>query len=651
MSGIRDLSSILKAAYGQRNPLRVVYYRTTHKWIAKKLLSRGEKAYRPISLAKSDNLIHLPLADKQAIISLADKTMSGVYNLLGSGDYVLNPVEWSSDFIRNYEWKPGTYYRKYRQVDLDKHIDVKIPRELSRFHFLLHLALAYNLVNEERYKHKAKELIEDWIDNNPLMYSINWGCSMDVGIRAVNWIWAIPLLRLNDSDKTFEKKVVGSLYQHGWFIYRNMEGHCFRYNNNHYYSDLVGLLHIASYFKGDRQADEWYRFALSEFYRETRLQILPSGLDFECSTNYHRLVIELLTTTLLLLRRNGEIIPPDISSRCEKMFEVVYQMLMPDGTMPIVGDQDNGRCLPWGAESLNDYRYLMSLGAILFTRGDFKECGNGYNVYCAIAGDTESYSFYQHIKGEEDKRTSLHLIDAGFVIMRNKTDYLLYNVDNQGEYRDTQTTSSHTHSDWFSFVLCSDGVPFFIDPGTHVYSSNSDSRNLFRSTRMHNTVEIDGKNQSEVYDAKLWDMKRTGRIEDFALETTRECDFVTGIHTGYERLPHPVKTRRSVRYSKSSEIWEIEDELIGTEEHLIQCHFHLEENVKATLSATTCVLEKANVCLYVTFECSKEISVSLIDTFISKGYGDITGGKEIVVSYKGECPIIVKTIISKKDKR
>lgn len=651
MSGIRDIFIILKAAYGQRNPLRDVYYRTAHKWIAKKLLSRGEKAYRPISLAITDNLIHLPFGEKQAIISLADKTISGVYNLLGSGDCVLNPVGWSSDFIRNYEWKPGTYYRKYRQVDLEKHVDVKIPRELSRFHFLLHLALAYNLEHEEKYKHKAKELIEDWIDNNPLMYSINWGCSMDVGIRAVNWIWATSLLKLEGSDNLFVRKFSGSLYQHGWFIYRNLEGHCFRYNNNHYYSDLVGLLHIASCFKGDKQADEWYRFALSEFYRETRLQVLPSGMDFECSTNYHRLVLELLTTTLVLLRRNGESIPTDITSRCEKMFEVVYQMIMPDGTMPIVGDQDNGRCLPWGAEPLNDYRYLMSLGAILFSRGDFKECGNGYNVYCAIAGGTESYSLFQRIKGLEDKRTSLYYKDAGFAIMRNNTDYLLYNVDNQGEYRDSQTTSSHTHSDWFSFALCADGVPFFIDPGTHVYSSDSESRNLFRSTRMHNTVEIDGNNQSEVYDAKLWDMKRTGRIVDLTFETAIEGDYVTGVHTGYESLPHPVKHRRSVKYSKLGGIWEIEDELIGTEEHLLRSHFHLDENVKVSLNATTCVLEKDNVCLYVTFESNREISVSLMDTCISKGYGDIIGGKEIVVSYKGVCPIIVKTIISKKDKR
>lgn len=647
MSGIRHLSIILKAAYGQRNPLRDVYYKTAHKWVAKKLLSRGEKAYKPIPLAKSDNLFHLSLGEKQAIISLADKTMNGVYNLLGSGDCVLNPVLWSSDFIRNYEWKPGTYYRKYRQVDLDKHIDVKIPRELSRFHFLLHLALAYNLENEERYKHKAKELIGDWIDNNPLMYSINWGCSMDVGIRAVNWIWAISLLKLEDSDRSFIKKISGSLYQHGWFIFRNLEGHSFRYNNNHYYSDLVGLLHIASCFKGDNQADEWYLFALKEFYRETRLQILPSGMDFEGSTNYHRLVLELLTTTLLLLGKNGESIPPDITSRCERMFEVVYQMIMPDGTMPIIGDQDNGRCLPWGTESLNDYRYLMSLGTVLFSRGDFKGAGTGYNVYCAIAGGLESYSSYERIEEDKDRRASMYLRDAGFIIMRRGFDYLLLNADNQGEFRDTHTTSSHTHSDWLSFVLCANGISFVIDPGTYVYSSDAESRNDFRSTAMHNTVVVDGQNQSKVFSRRLWDMKRNGHINTLLWQSNNKIDKVICEHNGYASVVKPVLHKRTVEFEKEEGRWLIKDYLEGDGDHSFEAHFHLDEGVMVKRVDTRCELYKDNVAIILAFESNQALAIQERGAFLSKGYGHRIQGNEIVISFNGEGKSFLQTTITK----
>ena len=62
--------------------------------------------------------------------------------------------------------------------------------------------------------------MNNWIDENPLMYSINWGCTMDVAIRAVNWIWTLGLIIGSKEldNKTIEKIKV-SLYQHGWFIF------------------------------------------------------------------------------------------------------------------------------------------------------------------------------------------------------------------------------------------------------------------------------------------------------------------------------------------------------------------------------------------------------------------------------------------------
>ncbi len=70
------------------------------------------------------------------------------------------------------------------------------------------------------------------------MRSINWGCAMDVAIRAINWIWSLSLLDDVVLSNDVKRDMYGSLYQHGWFIYRNLEGNRLRYNHNHYLSDL-----------------------------------------------------------------------------------------------------------------------------------------------------------------------------------------------------------------------------------------------------------------------------------------------------------------------------------------------------------------------------------------------------------------------------
>ena len=118
----------------------------------------------------------------------------GYITLLGSGDVELNPIDWHTDFKTGFKWSPGTFYKKYMQEDIDTDSDVKVPRELSRAHHLLKLGLAYRLTNDQKYADVCVAQMKNWIDENPLMYSINWGCTMDVAIRAVNWIWTLGLI-------------------------------------------------------------------------------------------------------------------------------------------------------------------------------------------------------------------------------------------------------------------------------------------------------------------------------------------------------------------------------------------------------------------------------------------------------------------------
>src|SRR4029078_552846 len=106
------------------------------------------------------------------------------------------------------------------------------------------------------FAHEFVLQVGDWIDSNPCHRGVNWSCTMDVGIRAVNWIWAFHFFRKSDNmDGPFTLKLVTSLYEHARFIRQNLEyqtvfveGARRRLNSNHYLSNLAGLLYIALLF-------------------------------------------------------------------------------------------------------------------------------------------------------------------------------------------------------------------------------------------------------------------------------------------------------------------------------------------------------------------------------------------------------------------
>src|SRR6185295_5097075 len=93
------------------------------------------------------------------------------------------------------------------------------------------------------------------------------------------------------------------LDQHGAHIERNLE---FSHlgTSNHYLSNVVGLLWLGLMLPELRAAERWLEFGSRELLSEIQKQILPDGAHFECSTGYHRYVLELLLYSLLLVRAN-----------------------------------------------------------------------------------------------------------------------------------------------------------------------------------------------------------------------------------------------------------------------------------------------------------------------------------------------------------
>lgn len=565
------------------------------------------------------------------LVATAERYLNGIYDILGSGDIHIEKIDWSKDYKSGHKWQQGKFYRDYIQESIETDSDVKWPREISRCHQLLQCAVAFDATKDKRYAVFVVDQITDFIENNPLMRSINWGCTMDVSIRAVNWLWSLAIIRKSykiDNDKW--NIIVRSLYEHGWFIYRNPEKGMV-YNHNHYLADLSGQIQLGLMFRDTKEGQKWLSEGENELFREIRCQILPSGMSYERSTHYNRLVLELVLVPVLLLKSNGYEIPQDIWCRIESMFEFISGIIQPDGEVPIIGDQDNGRLLPFSVGELNDFRYLMSLGAMLFGRSDFKRLGNGYNVYCRYLCGNVDVSDYNAIPDIDFSPDSKAYPDAGFYVMRKDEDYLIFNASGKGLYPELSSTT-HTHSDLLSINLSANGEPFLIDPGTFVYTANAGERALFRSTEMHNTATVDGQSQNIIDKSNLWDFERNAIPSVSVWMSDDKHDIIEASHNGYTRLSDPVIHTRRVSFDKKKHRWDIEDIFDANAEHDYKIHFHTAKEISVINNDGYVILKGKDTSLKFSFVTESQYDIVEYDTFLSRSYGSKEQSKEFIIS-------------------
>jgi uncharacterized heparinase superfamily protein len=140
---------------------------------------------------------------------------------------------------------------------------------------------------------------------------------------------------------------------------------------------------------------------------------------------------------------------------------------------------------------------------------------------------------------------------------------------------------AHAHADCLSFELWVDGERWVVDTGTSTYEAGL-LRAYERSTAAHNTVEIDGENQTEVWGIFRAARRARGTLELVAIDGgTVE---VVASHDGYRRLPGSPVHRR--RWRISSGRVEITDTITGAGVHRVVSRLHVSP-VAASLCSIT----------------------------------------------------------------
>ncbi len=504
------------------------------------------------------------------------------FDLLGSGKINLGPkINWHCDFKSNYCWNSKIPSCKIKYGDKEG-VDVKVPWELSRFQHLIALGQAYWLTKDERYTKEFVRQIKDWTKENPVGYGVNWKCTMDVAIRACNWIKGFYFFQNSKKiSSEFINEFSNNLFSHGKYIEKNLEKSWKSFSSNHYLSDVVGLVYLGVFFKNTKKGQKWLNFGIKELKKEMKKQVYSDGCDFEASTYYHRLVLELFFFSTLLVAVNNEnsekIFGREYTERLYKMFEALLYLLKPNGKMPQIGDNDNGRLHIFGGREISDMRYLLTMGAIFFQDPRFKIKEFGFNQEALWVFGRKGYDAWKKLKETTLKDIkSKAFPDSGWYVMRKNKNYCLVSCGPNGQ----EGRGGHCHNDKLSFELMINNKDVIVDPGTYVYTAYSEWRNKFRSTAFHNTIVIDNQEQNRLVGNELFLLKNDARTKILEWKTNQKYDNLNVEHIGYARFKDPVVHRRKLIFNKDSGSLIIKDTLAAKKRHIAKINFNLSPYLK-----------------------------------------------------------------------
>jgi hypothetical protein len=540
------------------------------------------------------------------------------WSLLGFGEMEFGErIDWNRDPLSGRVW-PLDFHADIALWHRDGS-DVRVLWELNRLGHFIALGRAYALTQDEMFAEEFFEQLASWREQNPVGRGANWSCAMEVALRAMNLIAAFTLFRRSSNlDEGRLAMLLAMLNQHGAHIRSNLEfSHVV--TSNHYLSDLTGLLWLGLMLPELSSAREWRDWALAEMLREMDKQILPDGVDYEASTGYHRLVLELFFYSFILCQANDIAIAEHYRQKLRAMLGYVRGILRPDGFAPLIGDTDGGQVLPIVRRTADDHAYLLALGAAIYQDSNLKlpQLHTPEELLWTLG--EKSVLDYETLAVASQNISSQAFPYSGTYLLRNEDLFLLFNASGVG----TGVPGSHGHNDALAIEVSACGSAFIVDPGTYVYNADLRERHLFRSTAYHSTIQIDDAEQNTTNERVPFVIGDEARSKILRWETGSERDYVVAEHAGYERLAQPVRHQRKVTFEKTERWWLVEDELLGKGEHTIAVRFHFDAGLEVEAYGESIVAARDKVSGARLFVCPLDLQQPprFEPQFSSKHYG------------------------------
>ncbi|MFF3607017.1 alginate lyase family protein [Streptomyces sp. NPDC002463] len=517
------------------------------------------------------------------LVAEADRLMAGYAEYFGVERDDLADPDWWFD-PKTGRRAPSGYAFDVPYRDEETVGDIKQIWELSRHQYLTVLAAAYAVTGDERYAERVAHHLRSWWAGNPPLRGVHWTSGIELGIRLLSWVWVRRLLDgWPGAAALFEENPVAlrQIWHHQrWLAAFPSRGSS---ANNHAVAEAAGQFAAACAFDWFPSSARWRDDALRSLDRHLRSNTFLSGLNRELASEYHGLVLELGLAALAEADAAGVPVPETVRLVLLRMTDALAAVV--DGRLrpPRQGDADDGHGLIVDGSGTGRWGSLLATGDAVFGRRAWWPEVTGTDVRTPLLAALIRPGVRTWTRPAS---RPVHFPDAGMTILRGPEEgrgEIWVRCD--GGPHGFLSIAAHGHADALSVEVRHDGVDVLADPGTYCYHGQPEWRQYFRSTLGHNTLRLDGRDQSVSGGPFLWTRHAESRVlvaDTSNPEVSRWC----AEHDGYRPSTH----RRRVELTAASRELRVVDEVRGGPRAAVELAFHLGPAVTAELEGSRAVL-------------------------------------------------------------
>ncbi len=561
----------------------------------------------------------------------ADRAMSGRFDLLGYSNLDWGmPIDWHREPLSGVR-APSSHWSTIPYLDPGIVGDHKLLWELNRHQFLVTIAQASRITQEQRFAAACYSVIDNWMTANPPGRGVNWASSLEVAFRAISWIWALRILPVPPSPE-LALRITGHLVRAGNHLERYLS--TWFSPNTHLTGEALGLLYLGTQLPHLSAAARWRDTGWQILTDQLPRHIQADGVYFEQATWYHRYTVDFYLHAILLAEANGLSVSDEMRTRVGKALEYLRAISRGDGTFPIVGDDDGGKLAVLDGKSQNQSGSALAIGGLVLDRSDLAASALQPGAEVAWLLGAGEVARFQAMSATADEVSSQAFRASGSFVMRSGKDgdgsMMLLDCGVHGAMN-----CGHAHADILSFDLTVGTTPVFVDPGTGSYTADPERRDRFRSSMAHNTVTIDGQSSSLTAGPFQW--RHVANPDLQAWESHPELDFLCGSHDGYEALPSPAVHRRAVLFVKGA-YWVIQDEILSAGDHDILQNFQLAPGLLATAKQRSVRVQQGDTLILQLFSILAagigQATLDVVAGLVSPAYGRIEPAAAIQLKAK-----------------
>lgn len=411
--------------------------------------------------------------------------------------------------------------------------------EWSKFYYGLDLAHAYAESGNSKYLCTWERLVRSWI----AQVRVGFDSSDVTGRRIQNWIYAWSLFASAPKFAGFtdrlEEKIITSITRQVQYLRHHLTA-----ERNHRTLELYALFIVALALPEIDRHGKLLDFATGELCRNLMTDVREDGVHRESSTHYHLTALRSFLGLRENARRFGLALAYEFDERLVRACEFAMHCHRPDGLIPALSDSDTG-----------SYADILKLAASIYSRADF--------LYVATAGK----------EGVRPQERCKSFAVGGYFTERSgwgegeqkfsDERYLIFDCGPLGD-------GGHGHYDLLNVEIAAEGRPLVVDPGRYTYSEETPNwRRWFKSTAAHNTVCIDGMDQTPYRRGKPKGQIAQGRFIERC--SAPQFDLLCG-----EAISPAYDTRHTRRiFFIAGQYWIIVDRLQGEQPHRFDLRFHL----------------------------------------------------------------------------